>query len=225
MRIIFVRHGESEGNVQGKIQGREDYRLSITGVCQAERLKKFFSKQMITVTHLYSSPLIRAVQTAEILSGLWKVQIKIEPGLQEYDMGRLSGVDKATLKEKIPEVRKHQRDSRNEYFDRIQPKNLLGIEAFSEARKRAQSTMGIFFQRHDDSDVILCVSHGGILQRFVEEVLGTKKMWKTEIKNTAIFDFELQCPAQETNDKENLRDNIIVNKINLFNYDSHFLGN
>ena len=102
MRIIFVRHGESEGNVQGKIQGREDFRLSITGVRQAEKLKFFFSKQMVVVTHLYSSPLTRAVQTAKILSALWEIKIIIEPGLQEYDMGRLSGMDKASFEEKIP---------------------------------------------------------------------------------------------------------------------------
>jgi len=221
MRIIFVRHGESEGNIQGKISGREDYPLSITGVRQAESLKKFFSKQMVAVTHLYSSPLTRAVQTAKILSGVWGIQIKTEPGLQEYDMGQLSGVDKASLKEKIPETSKFQKGSN--HFD--QPQNLLGIETSSEARKRVHSTMGIFFYRHYDSDVILCISHGGILQRFVEEVLGTKRMWKIKIKNTAIFDFELQNTIQDVNNKEASRDNIIINKINLFNYDLHLLTN
>ena len=83
--------------------------------------------------------------------------------------------------------------------------------------------MDMFFRKHDDSDVILCVSHGGIMQRFVEEVLGTSRMWKTEIKNTAIFDFELQSLLQETRKSEPLIDNIIVNKINLFNYDLHLL--
>ena len=104
MRIIFVRHGESEGNLQGKIQGREDYCLSPSGVRQAKKLKNYFYNQKLVISHLYSSPLKRAFETAKILSELWEIEIKAEPGLQEYDMGRLSGADKETLEEKIPEA-------------------------------------------------------------------------------------------------------------------------
>ena len=224
MRIIFVRHGQSEGNLQGKIQGREDYCLSPAGIFQAEKLKNYFSNQTLVISHLYSSPLTRAFQTAKILAELWRVQIKIEPGLQEYDMGRLSGVEKEALEKKIPEAKKYRVDSGDEYFDRIQPENSLGIESASEARKRAKNTMEFFFQKHNDADVVLCVSHGGIMQRFVEVVLGTNRMWKTEIRNTAIFDFELQTPLLETKKPEGITDNIVVNKINLFNSDIHLLG-
>ena len=224
MRIIFVRHGQSEGNLQGKIQGREDYCLSPAGIFQAEKLKNYFSNQTFVISHLYSSPLTRAFQTAKILAELWGIQIKIELGLQEYDMGRLSGVKKNALEEKIPEIKKYRIDLRDEYFDQIKPKNSLGIESASEARKRAKNTMEFFFQKHNDTDVVLCVSHGGIMQRFVEVVLGTNRMWKTEIRNTAIFDFELQIPPQETNKPEGITDNIIVNKINLFNSDIHLSG-
>ena len=221
MRIIFVRHGESEGNLQGKIQGREDYCLSPSGVRQAKKLKNYFYNQKLVISHLYSSPLKRAFETAKILSELWEIEIKSESGLQEYDMGRLSGADKETLEEKIPETKKYRVEPADEYFDRIQSKNLLGVESAFEARDRATRTLDTFFQKHDDNNVILCVSHGGIMQRFVEIVLGTNRMWKMEIRNTAIFDFDLQSQSHKAIELGNFRDNIIVNKINSFNDDMH----
>ena len=146
MRIIFVRHGESEGNLQGKIQGREDYCLSPSGVRQAKKLKNYFYNQKLVISHLYSSPLKRAFETAKILSELWEIEIKSESGLQEYDMGRLSGADKETLEEKIPETKKYRVEPADEYFDRIQSKNLLGVESAFEARDRATRTLDAFFK-------------------------------------------------------------------------------
>ncbi|MDA3948094.1 MAG: histidine phosphatase family protein [Spirochaeta sp.] len=67
-RFYFVRHGESEGNVEGKMQGHKDRHLTDLGRSQAEATARWFAETEIHVDHLFTSPLIRARETAEILA-------------------------------------------------------------------------------------------------------------------------------------------------------------
>tara|TARA_Y100001960_G_scaffold264431_1_gene286917 strand:+ start:3137 stop:3814 length:678 start_codon:yes stop_codon:yes gene_type:complete len=224
MRIIFVRHGESEGNVHNKMQGRKDYPLSEKGIEQAEKLKVRLSNNGIAITHLYSSPLSRALQTAKILSELWGHQIVIEPGLQEYDMGILSGISKDKISTSVPEASKYLKHSGDEYFDKIARGNTLRIETILEARIRARETISKLYKKHTKSDILLCVSHGGIIQRFIEEILETEKFWRIDIKNTALFDFDIESFFDGAQKQEGQLGQTSVSKINLFNCYAHLFG-
>ena len=66
MRIVIVRHGQSVANAQGRWQGQLDYELSVEGQTQAEKLKERFIMEKFTPDLIYSSPLKRALRTAEI---------------------------------------------------------------------------------------------------------------------------------------------------------------
>src|SRR4030067_2474104 len=72
MRIIFVRHGESENNA--KLTSEEDSSITRRGKLQAEHLGKDLKKQDIST--IYTSNLLRARETGEILSKIIKVPIK-----------------------------------------------------------------------------------------------------------------------------------------------------
>lgn len=83
MKIILVRHGESEHNA--KISDNKDSSLTKKGKIQAEHLGKRLKKEKIKIDKIYTSNLIRSKQTAEIISKIIKVPIgKNFEGLNEY---------------------------------------------------------------------------------------------------------------------------------------------
>jgi broad specificity phosphatase PhoE len=102
VRIIFVRHGESLGNAAGVLQGRLDYGLSDLGVRQAaataERLAGSGAARVI------SSPLLRALATAEALAARLGLEVEPEPDLAEYDIGEGAGLTAVELRAKFPEM-------------------------------------------------------------------------------------------------------------------------
>ena len=92
MKIYIVRHGQTEMNRAGALQGRTDLPLTGQGIAQAERLRDYFREQGIHFDRVYSSPLGRAVRTAEIAAG-WSGPLVIDERLTEMDYGPYEGVD------------------------------------------------------------------------------------------------------------------------------------
>ncbi|WP_219836838.1 histidine phosphatase family protein [Paenibacillus sp. R14(2021)] len=80
--IYVVRHGETDLNKQGRLQGRQGIELNTRGIEQAEALRMQLSS--ITFSHIYSSPQVRAIQTAEIITGK---RAAIDPRLDVFDLG------------------------------------------------------------------------------------------------------------------------------------------
>ncbi len=90
MRLYFTRHGESEANVLREISNRgQRHPLTEKGRQQAQALAAELLPAGITA--IYTSPLLRAVQTAEILSEALGVGFEVTDALREYDCGILEG--------------------------------------------------------------------------------------------------------------------------------------
>lgn len=84
-RLILIRHGETDWNIEGRYQGQEDPPLNEQGLKQARQLARDIAKLDIDV--LYSSPLLRASQTAEIIQLHLNIPLFIEPRLKEIHQG------------------------------------------------------------------------------------------------------------------------------------------
>ena len=102
MRLILVRHGESEGNASGVIQGRIDFGLSPTGVLQARATAGYLAT--LDVDRVVTSPLRRAADTAETIASPLGHSAVHMPELMEYDIGEASGLSNAELRQRFPEV-------------------------------------------------------------------------------------------------------------------------
>lgn len=87
MRLLFVRHGQTDDNARGLIQGRNDPPLNDNGLAQAERIAEILSHQ--DVSCIISSPLKRALQTADIISQKTGLVIELDDRLVERDFGLL----------------------------------------------------------------------------------------------------------------------------------------
>lgn len=88
--ILVIRHGETDWNAQGRLQGTMDTPLNTQGIRQAEAAAQALKGQGIRL--IYASPLIRARITAEIIGKALGVPIVYRDGLKEKDFGTMQGL-------------------------------------------------------------------------------------------------------------------------------------
>lgn len=90
MKLFFVRHGESDANILRQISNRGlVHPLTARGRTEAEKLAG--SLAGVEITSIYSSPLLRAQQTAEVLAGSAGLDVTVTDSLREFDCGVLEG--------------------------------------------------------------------------------------------------------------------------------------
>lgn len=102
--ITLLRHGESEGNQSGLLQGQFDYPLTNFGIQQSKALASFWSSQDLKFDLIISNPLLRASQTAEFIADRLHVSIEFEPAWKERDFGHLQGVNLHEIDQRTPPV-------------------------------------------------------------------------------------------------------------------------
>ncbi len=90
-KIYIIRHGQTEMNSRKLLQGRTDLPLNSEGIVQAAKTAKMLSDMGISFDHVFSSPLIRAVRTAEVLAP--GMEVKKDDLLIEMDYGPYEGMD------------------------------------------------------------------------------------------------------------------------------------
>lgn len=100
--LLLVRHGQSEGNAAGVIQGRLDPPLTPLGREQARALAERL-RAGDAAARIVASPLARARATAEIVADALGLPLTEEPRLMEYDFGEASGLTPAAVRERHPE--------------------------------------------------------------------------------------------------------------------------
>jgi 2,3-bisphosphoglycerate-dependent phosphoglycerate mutase len=158
--ITLLRHGESEGNTSRLLQGQSDYPLTDNGLEQAKKLARFWKSAQMRYDLIISSPLIRASQTAEILSELLKSPIEYEPAWMERHFGRLQGSALDEIEQEKPPV---------DFFHPYDPIGGSG-ESQLELYFRAGMALQKIIRMPEGS--YLVVSHGGILNKALYFVMG-----------------------------------------------------
>jgi len=99
--LILWRHGQTDYNLQGRIQGRVDIPLNDTGREQARRAADCIAA--LGPTRIVSSPLARARATAEVLASLTGLSVEIDQGLAEKSFGDWEGLKAADIKKQWPD--------------------------------------------------------------------------------------------------------------------------
>jgi probable phosphoglycerate mutase len=96
LKLILVRHGETHWNKDGLVQGGDsDIELNDTGLEQARKLAAFLKNEPITA--ILSSPLQRAIATAEVIASHHRLPVEIDQGLRELRVGELEGMSVSDL--------------------------------------------------------------------------------------------------------------------------------
>lgn len=92
--LFLIRHGQTDWNVAGKIQGHADIPLNATGKEQAKKVAQFLKKKQASLAALHSSDLQRAHQTAQAISELFALEIILASDLREGHFGKMEGLTK-----------------------------------------------------------------------------------------------------------------------------------
>lgn len=217
MNVLMVRHAESLGNREYRIQGRVDYALSGQGIEQAHALGQSLAENAWKPTHIYTSSLQRAVHTAEILREYWAkrevtASVMLYPDLQEIKNGVLEGLTWAEVQEQYPDLGAALMAS----SDWIP---IPGAESLKAARDRAQQFIQTMTTQHQNEDRLWVITHGGFLQYLIAAILRSDRTWGLSIPPTAVFEFELDLDRWNTADQN--RYNALLWKIYRFNDVTH----
>lgn len=100
-RIILVRHGETEWNRVERFRGRADVPLNEAGLSQAETIGRRIAAEWNPAA-IYTSPLSRAVKTAEAIARCFALPVHIHPGLIDIDYGQWQGLTPGEVRERWP---------------------------------------------------------------------------------------------------------------------------
>jgi 2,3-bisphosphoglycerate-dependent phosphoglycerate mutase len=217
MHLLMIRHAESVGNREYRMQGRVDYGLSQQGVEQAHVLGQFLANSTWKPTHIYTSSLQRAVHTTEILRDYWATReetapITLWPNLQEVRNGVLEGLTWAEAQVKHP-------DLCTSLIASTDWVPIPGAETLKAVRDRADEVLQTLLNRHQNEDRVWIVSHGGFLQYLVAAVLGSDRVWGLPIPPTALFEFSIDCDRWNVTDQN--RFNAMLWRICRFNDVEH----
>jgi len=97
LKLILIRHGETHWNKDGLVQGGDsDIELNDTGLEQARKLAAFLKNEPIIA--ILSSPLRRAIATAEVIASQHQLPVEIDQGLRELKVGDLEGISVSNLR-------------------------------------------------------------------------------------------------------------------------------
>lgn len=144
MKITLVRHGQTEDNFLGKIQGRANSLMNDTGRRQCQRLKMRIKENKYA--YCYMSPAVSAVESAMILIGD-RVETVPDKRLTERVMGELEG-------------RPEQEYNAFKFWDYNLNRADYGVESVQELFTRCQDFLNYIIEKHFDKDIMI-VTHEG----------------------------------------------------------------
>lgn len=161
-RICFVRHGETDWNVEKRIQGHTDIPLNEKGRAQAVAMS--FNAAHVSFKAIYSSDLGRAADTARALAEREGQAVKLLPQLRERHFGIFQGITAAEGEQRYP-------DSYRLYLARDPHYDFKTGESLHDFAARVAEAVD-WMVRHHAGQTIAAVTHGGVLDVLYRKATG-----------------------------------------------------
>ena len=182
-QIILARHGETQWNVEEVFRGRIDIELNETGIKQAELLAEYLSG--IKIDAVYSSPLRRALKTAEMIASYHKLDVEIAPGLVDFDYGEWQSLAHQQVKDRYKELYAEWINSP----DRVK---MPDGESLSDVRERALGVVSDVIAKYEGTVVL--VSHRVVNKVLICALLGldNSHFWNIKQDTCGITTFTYQ---------------------------------
>ena len=178
--VMFIRHGDTDWNVEEIFRGRADVELNEIGIKQAELLAKYFADERIVA--IYSSPLKRALRTAEIIAVSHHIDVITAPELIDFEYGEWQGLSHDTVKEKYEAL----------YDEWLTNPHLVKVpkgESLDDVRKRATSLVDRIIIKHEGT--VALVSHRVVGKVLICALLGldNSHFWNIRLDTCGITTF------------------------------------
>jgi broad specificity phosphatase PhoE len=181
--ILLVRHGETEWNAEEIFRGRADVNLNEKGFVQAKLLGEYLSNSRLEA--VYSSPLQRALRTAETIARPHSLSVRTEPALVDMDYGEWQGMP-------LTEVKKIYKDLYIKWEKTPECVKFPGGEGLDDVKNRAVATVNKIVKKHKGSLVL--VSHRVVNKVLICSMLGldNSHFWKIRQETCGITSFSYE---------------------------------
>jgi len=181
MKLIVIRHGQTKHNAHGRLQGqRSNESLNLDGANEVRVALEKISEHRPLV--LYSSPLKRARETADIIAKEFGLSVTERNELMERDFGSLTGLTWNEVAN-MGHTKLRELDKSFAYDYR-----QFGGENVDNVRSRIKKLLKDFSVIHTD-ETIACVTHGGII-RILYDVLEVEQPETTANASVHVFEIE-----------------------------------
>jgi broad specificity phosphatase PhoE len=180
LAIILARHGETDWNVEEIFRGRIDVELNETGVKQAELLAGYLRD--LRLTAIYSSPLKRALKTAELIASYHHLNIVVTDDLIDFDYGEWQGLSHQVLKDKHKELYA-------KWLKKPHQVTMPAGESLDDVRRRAVGLVDKVIARHEGT--VALVSHRVVNKVLICALLGldNSHFWNIRLDTCGITTF------------------------------------
>jgi len=154
VQLTLIRHGETDWNSTGRIQGGVDIALNARGVAQARQLAARLAGEKFEA--IYTSPQTRARTTADIIAQPLGQTPLLDERLADKRLGELEGLTIRDFQEQFPDLYRA-------WHDRQEPLHMPSGESHAELHARVSAFLADLRARHGESSHLAIVSHGGTL--------------------------------------------------------------
>lgn len=183
--VFMVRHGQTDSNVSGLFHGATDIPLNRVGLRQAELVAQRMGR-LDALRSLHSSPLSRALVTAQAIARQTGLSPRLHPGLAEMHFGAAEGLELQAMAERWPDVAARFLDLDD--HDAAFP----GGESRRKFHTRVREALDRIVAEHTGERIVL-VAHGGVIGSLVSQLLGENPNdWRRiSVHNCSITHIEL----------------------------------
>jgi len=196
-KIYFIRHGETEHNVEKRISGQIETMLTPKGIQQAVLVGQVMLKKGIFPDVILCSPLSRAVQTAQCINQQFQSVIVYDTNLKEYSFGDFEGVKISELKQTVfnppyacgdliisngTELRKYHDSTDAQYNVVFYPNG----ETKNQAIMRFKRAITQYINNNKEINNVVVIAHGAIIRFFLSSI--APDLLKDKVKNCEIYE-------------------------------------
>ena len=162
MKLHLVRHGETDINASGRLQGTTNSTLTPRGRAQARELA--VASLTWDPVAVYSSPLQRARGVAGAIADLSGLSVTDEPRIIEMEMGDLEGVTVQEMRDGWPDLYQGWRRDASSV-------TMPGGESLGDVQRRAMAAVNELDERYDADDTVIAVTHNFTIRCIVAAVI------------------------------------------------------
>lgn len=210
LQIWMIRHAESIGNQEQRMEGQASSGLSTLGQHQARQLAYACQQRQAWPTHIYCSPLRRAVETLNILmdivmntdrtagsaeagdfpqtmpaGGRGSLKVQFTTDIQEMHQGVLQTLTWPEAQDRYPDLCQTLEST----LDWLP---IPAAESLVAVNDRARRFVERLLAQHQQGDRLWIISHHGVMLHLLSALMGCDRTWGIKIPNTAVFEFWLE---------------------------------
>jgi probable phosphoglycerate mutase len=185
LRLIVVRHGETDWAREGRYAGARDVPLNPLGLRQCDATAAALAGR--SAAAVYASPLERARTTGEIIAKPHRLEVAVEPVFREMTFGAWEGRTRDEVRAASPDL----------YRAWLETPHLAALpegETLAQVHARVVEGLGELRAQHDGATVVL-VTHGIVIRLLVLDALGLgpERLWSLEASPAGITELEYEA--------------------------------